>query len=743
MKLVALALLLACILEPKWNKQSILPRANTIAIVLDNSESYDIAVSNSPGETRRSSALNALKSGEDQGGWIAGLETQFQVQRFALGNQLNPLSTFAQTLPDTSQISPLSTALHHLKSRFTRKPLAAVILLTDGQSSIPIPDTVLEEFPPIYPIRPNVEFVPPDLALDDIQITLSQFEDAPVTVQAKLKAKGFEGRQVAISLLNPEGDVLEKQTKEITFEGTTPAIRFQFNPKTTGLAFYKLKLEEVTKEKEKALEEATSANNETLLTIEQPSQPFRVLYLSGRPNWEYKFLHRALQDEEKLHLVGLIRVAKKEARFDFRGRSGESSNPLFRGFKDENTGEEEQYDEPVLIRLNTRDQDELINGFPKTEEELFPYHALILDDIESSFFRFEQHTLLENYVSKRGGGLMVLGGLETFQEGGYPKTPIGNLLPLYLSQPSQNMAQPAEEKHKWMLTREGWLTPWARLRSTETEEQEVHQKMPPFLVYNATNGLKPGATLIADLNGDMDSRTTPLPAMAEHRVGKGRVIAMPVGDLWRWSMKDPETQPEHQKFWRQTLRHLLADVPEPTTLKVSKNPESGNEGVTIELTVRDEGFKHLDNAEIRLQLTTPDGSKLTLPAYRSEQLPATWVTHHLPEASGAYTVEAQIFESDGKTFQSKVKAGWATNHANQEHRDHAINLSVLENLATQTGGKIYTLNDLPALAKELPKLEAPVMHNWNTPLWHNPWVLALIIFLLAAEWFIRRKHNLA
>lgn len=743
LKLAALALLLACILEPKWKKNTILPRANTVAIVIDNSDSLNIPTSSSDKETRQDSVRVAFQKADTPTGWIANLETQFQVQRFSLGNQLNPISTFNQDAEPPSQTSPLASALKNLKSRFTRKPLAAVILVTDGHSSTPILDTDLEGLAPVFPILPPSSDIPPDLALSDIQITHSQFEDAPVTVQAKVKAQGFEGRQVEVRLLSPEGEIIESQSHEITSQELKPTIRFQFNPKTSGLAFHKLTIEEKVKEAIDPLTEATNTNNVSILTIEQPSQPFRILYLSGRPNWEYKFLQRAVKEDEQLHLVGLIRVAKKEARFEFRGRTGESSNPLFRGFKDENSGEEEQYDEAVLIRMNTRDKDELLNGFPKTSEELYPYHAVILDDIESSFFTHEQHALLENYVSKRGGGLMVLGGLEMFQDGGYPKTPIGNLFPLYLSKPTQNLTQENLEQNKWDLTREGWLTPWARLRSTENDEEEVHQQMPPLKVYNSTNGLKPGATVIAQLSGDPDSNADPLPAMAEQRVGQGRVIAMPVGDMWRWSMKNHETQPEHQKFWRQTLRHLLADVPEPSALKIQKNSEPGNEGVAIQLTARDESFKHLDNSEVRLTLTMPNGQKLNLPADRSESLPATWVTHHLPQESGTYTVEAEILESDGKTLISKLKAGWSTNHATHEHRDHTVNHAVLENLASKTGGKVHALNELPELAKKLPKLEAPVMHDWNKPLWHNPWVLALILSLLGAEWFIRRKHNLA
>jgi hypothetical protein len=41
------------------------------------------------------------------------------------------------------------------------------------------------------------------------------------------------------------------------------------------------------------------------------------------------------------------------------------------------------YDQPVLVRLNTRDEFELRAGFPRVPEELYSYHAVIIDDLEA------------------------------------------------------------------------------------------------------------------------------------------------------------------------------------------------------------------------------------------------------------------------------------------------------------------------------------------------------------------------
>ena len=70
---------------------------------------------------------------------------------------------------------------------------------------------------------------------------------------------------------------------------------------------------------------------------------------------------------------------------------------------------------PVLRPLNTRDQFELRGGFPKTAEELYAYEAVVLDDLEAQFFTADQMSLLQKFVSERGGGLLMLGGAESFQ----------------------------------------------------------------------------------------------------------------------------------------------------------------------------------------------------------------------------------------------------------------------------------------------------------------------------------------
>jgi len=76
-----------------------------------------------------------------------------------------------------------------------------------------------------------------------------------------------------------------------------------------------------------APDEATLLNNRRVLVVNRGQGPYRILYVAGRPNWEYQSLNRAVESDDQVQLVGLIRVAKREPKFDFRGRAGETQQP--------------------------------------------------------------------------------------------------------------------------------------------------------------------------------------------------------------------------------------------------------------------------------------------------------------------------------------------------------------------------------------------------------------------------------
>ena len=86
--------------------------------------------------------------------------------------------------------------------------------------------------------------------------------------------------------------------------------------------------------------------------------------------------------------------------------------------------------------------EELVGGFPKTREELFAYRGLILGSVEAGAFTGDQLQMIADFVDRRGGGLLMLGGARSFGEGGYGGTPVADALPLLID-PRTRASDPA------------------------------------------------------------------------------------------------------------------------------------------------------------------------------------------------------------------------------------------------------------------------------------------------------------
>ncbi len=255
--------------------------------------------------------------------------------------------TFANS-PSTAAAPPLGHTLEQLLEHHRGQPLAGVILLTDGIAADPANMEKLRQLPPLYPVIFTRDNPGRDLAITNSTVTQTSFEDAPVTIQADIAAVGFSGEEITGKLVPVEAGKADADEKPIATEtATVPAngekvvLHFQIRPPKTGVLFYRLKIAPLRP----STPEVTLANNESIITVDRGAGPYRVLYVSGRPNWEYKFLHRAVEADDQTQLVGLIRIANREPKFTFRGRAGESSNPLFRGFGNQSKEDIERYDQ--------------------------------------------------------------------------------------------------------------------------------------------------------------------------------------------------------------------------------------------------------------------------------------------------------------------------------------------------------------------------------------------------------------
>ncbi|MEM7785251.1 MAG: glutamine amidotransferase, partial [Planctomycetota bacterium] len=690
-KLMAFILLAICLLEPAYRYRRPEPGANLMVIMADNSQSLQIK-DQGKSQTREAELKTALT---EQTSWLKKMTGDFDVRRYQFNRRLQPVSSFIEYRA-TEQGSDLIGNLQLVSSRFEGRPSAGVLLFTDGNvtdAELGVDSIDWEKMPPVYPVLVGEERHAKDLGISKVTSTQTNFETSPVTLTAELIAHGYSGQRITVQLINDKGDVVDKTDVEKIQDGKTFAIRFRVCPEKRGINFYKVLAfgsgQKENNKKAESSEEATIANNEKMVVVDRGQGPFQILYVSGRPNWEYKFLHRAVESDPELEVIPLIRIAKKEAKFSFRGKGGQQSNSLFRGFESQDDDTTEQYDEPVFLRINhPQYQEDLKGGFPKDAETLFQFQAVILDDVEAGFFTQDQKSLLNRFVSIRGGGLMMLGGQESFSGGKYARNQIGEMLPIYLDPVKPGVSS----KYKLDLTREGWLEPWIRVKATEELEQARLTKMPQFKTLNVSKSIKPGATVLATVEDNQKE----YPAVVVQAFGKGRVGAMMIGDLWRWHLKSGGDNEDLMITWRQMLRWLVADVNQRVDVSVQTRNDT-NRTVEISTRIRDEEYRTFDNATVKISVETPDGKTIELDAEPSDTEAGTYITTFANSMPGPYKATIRGLAEDGSEIQKK-QAGWVSDLDSEEFRSLESNRELLDAIAQRSGGEVIRLESLDDFA---------------------------------------------
>jgi len=744
-------LLALTLLEPIRLEQLPKPHANEIVILADDSAGLTIPLqveAPAPSEILRS-AVGADRSDDASAAarpapaWWASLANLFQIQPYRFSDGVRPSTDFAD-LGFAGTSSALVGSLGDIRSRFANRPLAAIVVLTDGNATdlarladfeAAQKDSTSAKTIPVFPVLIGEDNPAAfDLALTDVSATTTAFEDAQVQVSMTLSVRGEVAEPITVFALDEAGKEVASETV------TTPPgpgarefpARLRLPVSAPGISFLNVG---VRSGEEGAAAELTERNNQRELAVDRGRGPYRILYVGGRPNWEYKFLRRALNADAELDLVGLIRIAKREPQFEWRGRTGESSNPLFRGFGGA-AEETQRYDEPVLIRLNTATPTELRDGFPKTADDLFSsYRAIVLDDIEADFFNQEQQELIERFVSQRGGTVIMFGGQESFQQGKWENTPVSRLLPVYLDP----LGKPdAVLDATWDLSREGWLEPWMRHRADNEQENIRLAYMTPFFSVNQLSAIKPGASLLATVT-DPNGRV--LPALTVQRYGNGRSAALAVADMWRWGMKDAEQQAELGRAWRQLFRWAVAETPTRVELRELSDESAPSALTRVAVQVRTPAFEPQDDASVVLTAVNRDGTRTILPIEPSLDEPGAFTAEYLNSGGRGFRIEASVRDGSGTELGSDEIAS-ARNDEAAEFARLGPNLKPLSRIAAATGGKLLTLAELDQLPGLLGELDFPIMETRQHPLWHTPWLFLAALLCFLGEWTLRRRHGI-
>ena len=683
-----IATLLVLLWQPAITVAELAPQQNVIAVVLDDSRS--MATADSGALTREAAAEAALASGV-----LAGLQKKFQVRLYRLDSRVAPVASLAGIQP-TAPATHINDGLKQLLSDTSDLPVGAVVLLSDGSENSPdgTGDLALDTIRALRNRRLPVHTVgfgklqaAHDVELNDVKVASSTMADSRIPATVSFQQRGYAGSK-AILAVRDGSKTLESREITLGADGATQVETVFFSPGEAGVKSLQFTLGPLPGEE-------NAGNNAITRLVGVTDDKRRILYVEGEPRWEYKFIRRAEDGDKIVQVASMLRTTENK-----------------------------------IYRQGISDPTELENGFPVRPEDLFRYQAIILGSVEAGYFTPLQQELLREFVDRRGGGLLFLGGRFALGDGGWGGSSLADLLPTYLPNSRTTFhREPATVE----LTTPGADSPITRLMDDPAKNIDRWKKLTYLMDYQDPGTAKPGASVLIQMNAGGRR----LPLLVTQNYGRGRTAIMATSGTWRWQMSQPLGDPAHDLFWQQLLRWLVLDSPGQVVVTAANQNLMDDGHIELSASVRDKDYMPASDSRVTAHLIGPDGLSAMLDMAPVTNEPGLFHASWTAEKPGSYlaevTAEKGTEELGSDTVPFERIDGVAENFHIPQNRE------LLQKLATESGGRYWRPEELGQLPNEISYSDAGISVRDIKELWNMPVVFLWLLLLMAAEWLLRRK----
>ncbi len=680
------ALILLLLWHPALSVATLKPQQNVVAVLVDDSRSMSIADESG---TREAAAKAVL-----DGGLLKSLGERFQVRLYRFGREPERIQKTGQ-LTGAAPASRIGDSLERVLAESSALPLGAIVLLSDGADNSGGIDletiaAIRRQRIPVHTIGFGQEHPDKDVEVTDAVVAARALPQSRLTAVVSLQSWGLSGDRAKLTV-RESGKVLASQDVTLRGDGQVQSETLVFNCGEAGPKTLDIGVEPVAGE-------PNTANNRVSRLVNVENRKPRILYFEGEPRWEYKFIRRALDDYGDIELASMVRTTQNKILRQFPQGMGEH---------------------------------ELEEGFPQKPEELFPFAGLIIGSVEANYFTPTQQQLIHDFVDRRGGGILWLGGRASLSDGGYPGSPLADLIPVHLPESKGTFHRDFTGQE---LTPEGARSILCRLDDDPARNAERWKKMPQMANYQEVGEPKPGASVLLE---STPAGKRKFPLLVTENFGRGRSVLLTTGGTWRWKMWLPHEDKTHATFWQQIFRYMVTDTPGQVVATTPRQVLEDQTRVPIRVEVRDKEYKPVTTAKVQARFLGPDGGSATMELAPVPLEEGIYGGEWTAEKPGSYVAEilaGRDQEEIGRDVLSfRREDGVAENFHTGQNRE------LLEKLAQQTGGRYYTPDQASKLSQEISYSEAGITTRETRDLWDMPVIFLLAMAIRASEWLLRRK----
>ena len=651
-----------------------------------------------------------------QARWLRDLTSRFQLRVYTFddgveaiggleavdGERLDTLTPLLSNLRPRGEQTRPGPALRQVLQDFRGSPPSAIIVFSDGITSTTASERFTAAAPvakrqlvPIFTVASGSREPARDLNLAGLQMDEVAFVDDPLILSARLKAFGFSGRPVTLTLKTTENDEpLITQTLTAEADGVSQPVDLTWTPTQEGDW-------DLVLEAEALPGETNRANNRQVHHVRVRRERVRVLLVDGHPRWEYRYVKHLLERSPSVTLTCVLQDA-----------------------------------DPEYV------QDDLVarEHFPATREALFEYDVVILGDINPRFLSSGIMQNLSDFVGEARGGIMLVAG-PTYNPIAFRGTPLEALVPADLS--TVRLPHPTTEPRDWKprLTIQGqeWTTLF-HLGDSPGASRRIVDSLPRFHWLIELPRLKPGAVSLLECT-DTGNGKQATPAILLQHFGSGTVLFHATDDLWLWRFRS--TDQYYGRYWLQAIRFLgrgrLLGQTRAAELTTARSEFTRGDLVRLQLRFFDTRSipAASDPPVVRVQqrggsfrdivLASPDGN----PGIFSGQL-------ETPGPGNFHAwVRSPVFPDSPPTVDFRVTL------PNRELQQRVVDLDELKRTAKLTHGDFSHITSARQLPMALPPGHpVPLATDAPIRLWNRWECLVLFASCLLAEWLWRRRWRL-
>jgi hypothetical protein len=642
-----------------------------------------------------------------------------------LGAALLSADSLTTSLQPRGPQTRLGQALDDVLRRYRESPLAGVIVITDGAQNSGIePSAAAADARaagvPFFPIGVGSAERQRNVAVRDLVLPTRAFPDDTLDVTGYIQSSGYAGQWIDVELHRRRAGEsagpstpLAAQRAALVEDDEIVAVTFQLEPGEPGTFIYQLRVNSPA-------DDANPRDNQRDAEVEVVDQKTRVLLVASGPMRDYQFLRNQLHRDNSMQVDVLLQSAK-----------------------------------PGI----SQDAQRILDDFPQTREELYPYDCIVAFDPDWTALDASQVALLESWLADEAGGLIVVAGpIQTAQwVRSAEHVKLRDIYPVVFQRRSGLMDDGQYSgSTSWPLAfeRAGREAKFLWLANSVEESTALWVRFPGVYGYYDVKEEKPGATVYARFSdpqaAGVDGRRPVY--MAGHFYGAGQVFYIGSGELWRLRSADPA---HFEVLYTKLIRHVsqgrILRGSSRGALMIERDRYELGESVILRARLADAQHNPLVAESVTAHVLRPDGVSEPVRLAADVDRSGMFVGQLAVLQEGTFQVALSLPGGDVEPLSRFLQVRVPDLERTRAER----NDDLLTELARETGGAYYaSLADaihgespLQPVAKAI-RSQAEVEEISGTPdQWFAEkqmrWLLVVVAGALCLEWILRRLNRLA